>query len=79
MDIRHIADRFGVSPPTAFRYCAHTAMLIFEGLKRKPDLLRWDIDEERADYHGVVPGFPKAISFVDGVKLGRRRPEDEVE
>jgi len=48
-------------------------------MKADPNRLRWDTDAERAEQHGLVPGFPLCVGFVDGAKLGRPRPEDAAE
>lgn len=54
-------------------------MRSYAALKRDSDRLRWETDEERAATHGLVPWFPKCVCFVDGVKVGRFRPEEEQE
>lgn len=54
-------------------------MRCYESLKRDPNRLCWGTVEERAAQHNLVPGFPLAIGFVDGAKIGRWRPEDEAE
>lgn len=77
--LRQVSHAHGVCPATMSRYMSHTCMRSWAALKRDSNRLRWMTAAERAELHGLVPGFPKAIGFVDGTKFGRWRPEDEVE
>eukprot|EP00173_Palmaria_palmata_P005306 Plantae.Rhodophyta-Palmaria_palmata.ctg9147.p1 GENE.Plantae.Rhodophyta-Palmaria_palmata.ctg9147~~Plantae.Rhodophyta-Palmaria_palmata.ctg9147.p1 ORF type:complete len:283 (-),score=22.58 Plantae.Rhodophyta-Palmaria_palmata.ctg9147:265-1113(-) len=77
--LRKIAAENGVSPATISRYFEHACVRSYTAMKGDPDRLRWENDDERAEHHGLVPGFPLCVGFVDGAKLGRPRPEDEAE
>ena len=79
LGVRKLGRMFGIGPGTASRYFAHCAVRCLAKLKEDPDRLRWETAEERATMHGLVPGFPLCVGFVDGAKIGRWRPEDEVE
>lgn len=77
--VRKLGRAFGVGKSTASRYFAHCAIGVYAALKEDPDRLRWETVEERAAQRNIVPGFGSCVGFVDGAKIGRWRPEDEVE
>lgn len=79
LGVRKLGRMFGIGKATVSRYFAHCCVRVYSALKEDPDRLRWETDEERLTMHGLVPGFPLCVGFVDGAKIGRWRPVDEVE
>eukprot|EP00173_Palmaria_palmata_P000060 Plantae.Rhodophyta-Palmaria_palmata.ctg1029.p1 GENE.Plantae.Rhodophyta-Palmaria_palmata.ctg1029~~Plantae.Rhodophyta-Palmaria_palmata.ctg1029.p1 ORF type:complete len:262 (+),score=37.55 Plantae.Rhodophyta-Palmaria_palmata.ctg1029:26-787(+) len=72
-----MGDVYGFTAGTASNYFRHGLFSVVLSLKSiSPALIRWPSAAERAEMHGLIPDFPKAVFFVDGNKGRTWRPQD---
>lgn len=69
--VRHIAHRNGVNSTTTSRIMKHAILQSHEALKEDDSVLACPKTDEREGMHGLVPGFPLCIGFVDAAKIGQ--------